>query len=400
MKKAVYLALVASLVLSTVVGAAGCSKGLGKEVKLGIIIPVTGSQAKFGEAQKRGYAIALEEINKAGGVLGKPLALVYEDDMSKAEGAISAVDKLVTQQKLTFILGSYSSATTEAAASKISGYAVPLLIPTAAADSITEKGSQWVFRINAPSKVYASVVLDFMNKVAAPKTLAIIYENTNFGTSTAKASKEQAEAMKIKVVSYEAYQAGAPDFKPLLLKVKKENPEVVFFVSYLLDATLLMRQTREIDFNPKLYTAGGAGFSMLEFVAASGAGKDAEFTTSVTQWTPDVKWKGAKEFAEKFKGLYGTYPEYHSAEAYAALNVAKDVIERAKSLDPKKLREALAATDIKDGPFGPIKFDAKGQNTHTMLVTQIQGGQFVTVYPESLAGAKTIYPTPAWKERK
>lgn len=372
------------------------------EIEIGIVTSLTGSHAKFGEAQMRGYEIALEEINAAGGIMGSKLKLIIEDDASKPENAISATEKLATQTKVPLILGSYSSGATLPAAQTATKYQVPFIVPTAAADNITQFGSKFVFRINSPSSEYASTLINFLADVVKPQTVAIVYENTNFGTSTAKPAKEMAEAKGWKVVAYEAYAKGAPDFKPLLTKLKTANPDVVIYVSYLLDATLLMRQAREIDFNPKVYIGAGAGFSTPEFVRDEGAGKDAEYTLSATLWTTDVSWKGASEFTEKFKAKYGVEPAYHSAETHAALYLVKNVLERAKSLDRMAVRDALAATDMgpNDTIFGPIKFNQNGQNAHPMVVTQVQNGQYVTVWPADAAAAKPILPTPPWSERK
>lgn len=380
----------------------GDQAALPAEIEIGIITALTGSEAKFGEAHMRGYEIALAEINAAGGVLGRPLKLVVEDDASKPENAISAAEKLATQTKIPLIIGSYSSAATLPAAQTATSYQVPFIVPTAAADNITEFGSKYVFRINSPSSEYADTAINFLMDQVKPKTLAIVYENTNFGTSTAQPARELAEKAGIQVVAYEGYAKGAPDFKPLITKVKAANPDAVLYVSYLLDATLLMRQARELDFNPKVYIGAGAGFSTPEFVRDEGAGKDAEYTFSATLWTTDVAWKGAKEFTEEFQKRFGVEPAYHSAEAHAALYLVKDVLERAGSLDREAVRNALAATDL--GPdatiFGPMKFNEKGQNAHPMLVTQVQNGNYVTVWPSEFAAAPPIVPTPTWSERK
>ncbi len=372
------------------------------EIEVGVITSRTGGEAKFGEAQLRGYEIALEEINKAGGILGSKLKLVIEDDASKPENAITAVEKLATQLKLPIILGAYSSAATLPAAQTATKYQVPFVVPTAAADNITQFGSKYVFRINSPSSQYASTAINFLKEAVKPQTIAIVYENTNFGTSTANPTKKFAEEAGMKVVAFESYAKGAPDFKPMLAKIKQANPDVIFFVSYLLDATLLMRQVRELDINPRVYIGAGAGFSASEFTREQGAGKNAEYTFSATLWTPDVTWKGAKEFAAEFQKRHNVMPEYHAAETHATLYLLKNVLERTKSLDREKIRAALAETNLGDNDtiFGPVKFDDKGQNAHPMVVTQVQNGQYVTVWPAAAASSKPAIPAPAWKDRK
>lgn len=405
MKRWIAVSLVAALASSLVVS--GCSKAGGSggdegktPIKIGVITAITGSQAAFGGAHKRGYEIALEEINAAGGVLGRQVQLVYEDDGSKPEGAIAAADKLVNQDKVPLIIGSYSSESTLALVKKLADAKVPLVAPTATAGNVTEQGSKYIFRICAPSSVYAYSMLDFVKKyLPETKTMALIYESTNFGKGTADGMKAAAAKAGIQVVADEQYTAGSPDYKPLLTRVKQKSPDVIYFGSYLLDATLLMRQAREVDLNPKAYTAAGTGFSSMEFISDQGAGKDAELTLSVTQWMPDAKWPGSPEFDQKVFAKFGKHPQYHDMQAYAALKVAVEAIKQANSLDREKLREALAGLDLKDTPFGPIKFNEKGQNDHPTLITQVQKGKYITVYPDDAAIGKPILPTPAWNQR-
>ncbi len=400
MKKLVSWALIMALLSLFLVACSPTEAPSGAKVecpiKVGIITSQSGSHAKFGEAQMRGYELAVEEINAAGGILGCEVELVVEDDASEAANAQVAVEKLATEVNVPIIVGAYSSAATFPASGVAEEYEVPFLVPTAATDSITAQGYKWVFRICAPSAVYAGTVLDFAEAVGKPATLAIIYENTTFGSSTAEAAQADAETRGIQIVAYEAYEAGSPDYKPTLTRVKDANPDAIFFVSYLADATLLMRQCEELDLNPKLYLAGGAGFSLPEFPEQ--AGENAEYTTSVTQWTPDVDWPGAAQFTQKFTDKYGLAPQYHSAETYAALYVVKDALERAGSLDRTAIRDALKATDT-NTIFGPIKFDEKGQNTHPMLVTQVLQGEFVTVFPLEYKAQDAVVPVPSWSDR-
>src|SRR5215831_18942598 len=222
--------------------------------KIGVITSVTGSLAAFGEAHKNGYAIALDEINAKGGVLGKKLALDIYDDQSKPDQAVQGVAKLVDQDRVAMLLGSYSSESTKAIIPSVTQRQIPLIIPTATADNVMESKSPWVFRICAGAADYARATIAFLKDNGAPKTMAIVYENTNFGQANMKAMTAAAQAAGIKLVAVESYEAKAPDYKAVLQRVKQANPEVIYFGSYLLDATTLMRQSQEIDLNPKYYT--------------------------------------------------------------------------------------------------------------------------------------------------
>jgi branched-chain amino acid transport system substrate-binding protein len=368
-------------------------------VKIGVITSLTGAQAAFGEAHKNGYSIALDEINAKGGVLGKKIELDFYDDQSKPDQAVQGVSKLVDQDHVAVLLGAYSSENTKAIINPVTTHQIPLVIPTATADNVMDSKSPWVFRICAGAKDYATATVEFLKHNGAPKTIAIVYEKTNFGQANMQAMKEAAQAAGINVVAVEEYEARAPDYKAVLRRVKDKNPEVIYFCSYLLDATTLMRQSQEVDFNPKYFTSAGTGFAAAEFPTAKGAGKNAEFTFSVSQWLPEAPWPGSKEFDAEYFKRNNSHPQYHAMQAYQSLMTAAQAINSAKSLDPAKVRDALKNINLKTSAFGPVKFDANGQNQHVVLITQIQGGKYVVVYPSNVATAKPIIPAPEWAKR-
>lgn len=388
--------------LAAVLVLIGCQRSGqgGDTIKIGVITALTGSQAAFGQAHKNGYAIALDEINAKGGILGKKVELDYYDDQSKPDQAVQGVSKLVDQDHVPIILGSYSSESTRAIVPVVTAKQIPLIIPTAVADNIMESGSPWIFRVCAGSGAYAAATLDFLKNNGNPKTLAMVYENTNFGQANYKSMSAAAKAAGIDVVDSEAYQASSPDYKALLQRVKAKNPDAIYFASYLLDAGTLMRQSEQVGLNPKYYTSAGTGFAAAEFPnPEKGAGKYAEYTFSVSQWLPTAKWKGSKEFDEKYFQLTKTHPAFHAVQAYAALLAAAEAIDQAKSTSPAAIRDALRTLSLPETTFGPIKFDARGQNAHPVLVTQVQGGQYKVVWPADVADAKPILPTPEWNKR-
>src|SRR5215467_3337548 len=163
-------------------------------IQIGVISALTGSQAAFGQAHKNGYEIALKEINDKGGINGHPVALVYYDDQSKPDQAVQGVSKLVDQDHVNIILGSYSSESSRAIVPMVTQKQVPLIMPTATADNVMETGSQWVFRVCAGSGAYAAATIDFLKNNGNPKTIAIVYENTNFGQSNFKSMSDAATA--------------------------------------------------------------------------------------------------------------------------------------------------------------------------------------------------------------
>lgn len=394
-----------ALLLTGAVLLSGCRSGsqpeAGNTFKIGVITSLTGQAAAFGQAHKNGYTIALNDLNAKGGVMGKKIELVYYDDQSRPDQAVQGVNKLVDQNHVPIILGAYSSENTRAIVPAVDQKHIPLLMPTATADNVVETGSPWSFRICAGSGAYATTTIDFLKAENAPKTMAIVYENTNFGQANGQAMDKAAKANGFEVVDTEAYQASSPDYKSLLQRVKAKNPAVIYFASYLLDASTLMRQAAQVNLSPQFYTSAGTGFAAAEFPTKDkGAGPYAEYTFSVSQWLPTAQWNGSKEFDEAFLKLTGTHPAYHAMEAYASLLTAAAAINKANSAQPAAIRDALKAIDLPDTPFGPVKFDERGQNHHPVLITQVLGGQYKVVYPPDAAETKPVIPTPPWNKRQ
>jgi branched-chain amino acid transport system substrate-binding protein len=371
-------------------------------IKVGVLLPLTGAQAKFGEIEKRSYEMAAEEINAKGGVKGMKIELLFEDDTGKPDVGRSGIEKLIAREKVAVITGGYSSSVTAAAAPVAQQFKVPFVICTGSADDITEKGYDYVFRINPPASEYPNSVKSFLQGVAKDvKTAALLYENSAFGQSSSKSFEEDAKELGLKILVKEGYQAGAIDFKPILTKVKAANPDMIYMVSYVMDASLLMRQSKELRINPKIFVGGGAGFTLPEFAKSAGDASDGVY--SATLWVETLPFPGAKEYFDKFKKKYGSETEYHGAEAYAAMYVVADALKRAKSITAKDVRDALVTTDMKTA-FGPVKFVSYGkktqQNKLDTYMVQWQKGVLEAVWPKSVATKPYIYPTPPWDKRK
>jgi len=369
-------------------------------IKVGIILPLTGEKAAFGEIEKNSFIMALNEINKAGGVKGAKIELLIEDDTGKPDVARGATEKLVSKDNVVMLGGGYGSSETYAIAGVAQQKKLPLLVNTGSADRITEQGWNYVFRLNPPVSEYSAAAESFLKEVAKPKAAAILFENTLFGTSGSKEFEKSCKELGIQVALKEGYESGAVDFKPLLIKVKNANPDLIYMISYIMDASLLMRQSMELDINPKLFIGGAAGFTLPEFL--QNAGKAAEGVFSADLWVPSLPYPGAMDYYNNYKKLYGKVTEYHGAEAYAAMYVITDVLKRAKSYSPEDIRQALAATDMMT-VFGRVKFISYEKKTNqnklpTYLVQWIKG-KLECVWPKDVATATYVYPHKSWKER-
>src|SRR5881396_3367702 len=194
--------LAAVLVMISGLLAAGCAadqrQGDDGSIRLGIITSLTGAEARFGQAQKFGYQMALDEL-EARGVLGKKLELIYQDDTSKPEVASLTVEKLADRSDIVALMGAYSSSATFPAAAVADRYHIPFICPSATTDEITRQGYQWVFRVCASASDYGRTLVEFLTKVADAHKLAVVYENTQFGSSVARAALEQAPRAGIEI---------------------------------------------------------------------------------------------------------------------------------------------------------------------------------------------------------
>ena len=357
-------------------------------VKIGIINCLTGTQAPIGEYISNGYKLALEDLKKQ----GIQVQLVIEDDTGKPQVSMSAMEKLVTRDQVAGVVGPYSSACASAASKLAEKYRVPLLVPVASKEEITRQGLKYVYRLSATTEDYASILISMAQKLGKPKTMAIINENTDFGTSGAKSAKAFAAQVGIQVVAEEAYAAGSPDYRSTLAKIKATKPDLVFMVSYVADGILLMRQAREVGLQPQAFLGAGAGFASSEFAREKAISND---VFSSTQWTPDVNWPGAKDFAKHYRAAFHKDEvPYHAANAYASLVIMAQTAAKVGG-DREKLRAVLDSGKW-DGIMGPVQFkDYEGytnQNQHQMLVEQIQNGKHETVWPPQFAVKKPIYP--------
>jgi len=369
-----------------VVGSAGA-------VKVGIVLPLTGAEAKFGEIEKRSFDMALEEINAKGGIKGEPLELLVEDDTGRPDVGRSVVEKLITKDKVVMVGGGYSSSVTYAVAGVCQQNKIPFLVNTGAADNITSSGWDYIFRLNPPASEYAGAIESMLTEVIKPKTVAILHENSLFGTSAAKSFDETCKKLGYKVLLKEGYEAGGIDFKPILVKVRQLNPDILYMVSYIMDASLLMKQAKELKLTPKMFIGGAAGFTLPEF--AKNAEIASDKVVSATLWHQVLRYPDAMPYFNKYVKKYKQDTEYHGAEAYAAAYVIADVLKRAKSYSRADIKEALAATDMMTA-FGPVKFISygkmKNQNKLSTYVVQWIDGKLELVWPANLATKKLVYP--------
>jgi branched-chain amino acid transport system substrate-binding protein len=373
-------------------------------IKIGAVLPLSKAAfAQAGEEQRRGLLMALEEINQAGGVLGKKVDLIIEDDTGEPSVGIAAAEKLITRDKVVALIGGYSSTITYAQLNAIQRYE-PFVAWVGASSTKVEHEfgpKRWFFHYHPWDYHRQSTVRDFLLSIKPrPKTVAVAYEDGIYGTTSRDYVVKYLKEKGFSIVFDERFKSGSPDFTPMLTKIKRTNPEVFYWVAYAGDTTLIMKQAKEIDFNPKLFLSVAVNFPQYK----PSLGATGDYVAGVDVWIPGMKLPETVKWMEKFKKAYpGRTPEYWVPLAYTNLMTVVEAIKRAGSTDKGKLIAAMEKTDY-DSPLGKITFKKSEegglhQAIDEQIVTQWQAGVSYVVYPASKATSKLIYPTPNWKSR-
>ena len=384
-----------------------------KVVKVGNIIPLSGPSASVGQQGKNAREMAVEEINSAGGIKslgGAKLKMVYADSESKPEKGVSEAERFINTEKVHVLTGCWNSAVSYPTSAVAERYGIPFIVPVSVADKITEQGFKTVFRIAAKDSWWTRDQFAFLKDMEKEyntkvEKLAFVYENGDWGKGMAGSWKKLAKKGGYKVVVDEPYPSTATDLSPVVQKIRRAKPDVLMLVSNAADAILLTNTLADYKVKLKAIIASGGGHADPSFLKA--AGKNAKYIFDIVEWETDVNKPGAKEANAKYKAKYGYNLAGEAVDAYLAIYVLKDALERSGSLDPAKIRDALASTNLTSSPgmivgYDAVEFDKPGQNNHASLVmVQIndlgKGLERITVWPKSArrAGYTPTFPMPA-----
>jgi branched-chain amino acid transport system substrate-binding protein len=404
-KKIVYSA-VALLLLAACGGSAGPTTGA--TIVLGAPLGLTGSLAKESELAQQGYDLWKDWINQQGGInvggVKHPVTIKYYDDTSNANQSAVLMQKLITEDKAQFLLGPYGSAATATDAVVAESNSIPMVEANGAAQAIFNQGYKYTFGVLSPANKYLQGVLDMAATLTPkPTTIAMLSADDNFSLEVANAITDYAPTKGMTVSVFKKYKNGATQLTAEVQAAKAVNPDIVLNSGHLQEAIAINKAAKEQKLNAKLF-AYSVGPSTPDFI--SSLGKDADWVFGGSQWTPQVKYKpdfylSVQQYVDAYKQKYPGKgdPDYHVAMSTAACLALQRAIENSRSLDPKKVRDALAALDVITFA-GRLKFDSRGINTYKpMVVEQIQGGQHHTVFPPDVADTQPKYPTPTWDQR-
>ena len=397
-------AFVASLALAGVLSALGAAPALAQQdvITFGAALSLTGKTSTEGRLVKEGYDMYVDNINQRGGIKvgakSYKVAIKYYDDQSDANTSAKLFEKLITEDGIKLLLGPYSSGITFAASVVSEKYQVPMVAAHAASPAVFERGFKYLFATLTPIDQYSSNMINAAAS-ANPRAqrVALISENALAPKSFGEGAARQAKAAGLEVVYEEIYPTGTKDFSAMLAAMKSKNPDLLLVAGYTGDVTVIARQTSEIGVPLKMFGTM-LGPTLPGFVEA--LGPKAEGLLEPVQWTADAGYKDeifgwtSTELAALCEKTTKHVCDYHPPQSIAALQVYQRAIEKAGSLDPQKVRDALAQTNIMTA-YGPVRFNERGQNiAKGMTVVQIQNGKPVVVYPEQAAKAKFNYPLP------
>ena len=369
-------------------------------IKIGVVVPLTGRYAAGGDQVRNGYVLAVEDINAAGGVeIGGqkvPLELVILDDESDPTKTVQHMETLNADEDIVAYLGGFGSDLHAAAASIAEKNKVPYLGVAFALYNIHQQGYQYLFSPFPKSPSLATAYFDVFDSLdPKPTNVAIFQETTDWGAELGGAWRQEAETRGYTVVADETYAPGSTDFSDLILKAKDGGAQVVLALPNPPDALTLVKQMKELDFNPGLIAIvrGADAITWPENM-----GVDGDYVLLSAGGNPEADFPGGLEMVARHKERFEKGAAGVTAPAYSVIQILADAITRANSLDPQAIRDAIAATDLMT-VAGPVTFNSDGTGNVITVVSQYQEGLQRLIWPADVATVPVIFPAPAWSGR-
>jgi branched-chain amino acid transport system substrate-binding protein len=360
-------------VVSWAVFALGCGGGKsGDSIVVGHVASMTGDTATFGRSADQGIRMAIEEVNASGGVLGKKLDVVTEDDRSVTEEARSAAQKLIQRDQVIALLGEVASSRSLAAAPEAQRAKVPMISPGSTNPKVTEVGD-YIFRACFIDPFQGAVMARFAADELHAKRFAILFDfKQDYSVGLAEFFRETVKKNGGEIVADERYTSGDIEFRAQLTTIRAANPDVIFVPGYYTELGLIAKQARELGISVPLL--GGDGWDSEKTLEIGGAAVEGYFFS--THYAADSDNPRVQEFVKRFSARYGATPDAMAALGYDTAGILADGLKRAGSTDGPLLRNALAATSNYDGVTGKISIDPHRNARKDAVVLKIEGGKF------------------------
>ncbi len=364
-------------------------------VKVGVILPLSGANAQFGVNSKQGVELVADEINASGGLKGlggAKISLEIADSTSTPNNAATIAQRLIAENNCCAILGAFASSLTLAISEVTERRGIPL-ITMSYSDQLTSRGFKNVFQVTPKGSVIGKAQFNFAHDlsggIAKTNKIAIMYEDTAFGTSTATGIRNAAKEAGVEIVMDEAYPLGITDVTPLVNKLRASKAQVVFPVSYLNDSLLIVRALRQQKISIPI-VGGSAGYVIPDFAKALGEYADGVLSICSANYDLDTS------FTERYRKRYNTFMVHEALEHAVSMDVLAQTINSTKSAKPEDISKALRTLTFTEGwaktmTNGKIKFDESGLNTFAdPVMVQWQKNELVTVWPQKYAKGKFL----------
>ena len=384
------------------------------DVPIGIIYPFSGANAQQGVDAQKAYEVAAEIINKdydfdiplakgegLPGLGGAKVRLIFADHQSDPQKGRAETERLITQEKVCAVIGTYQSAVAVTVSQVCERYQIPFISADNSSPSLHRRGLKFYFRAAPHDEMYSTAMFDFFDamkkKGTKIETLALFHEDTIFGTDSGNAQLKLANDRGYKVVADIKYRSNSPSLSAEVQQLKAANADVLMPSSYTTDAILLVKTMAELGYKPNAIVAQDGGFSEKALYDAVGDKLEGVISRGTFSLDLATKRPMVGKINAMFKEKSGKDFNDLTSRQFMGLIVMADAISRAKSTDGDKIREALAATDIPGEqtimPWKRIKFDEMGQNDDAdPVLLQYVGGKFVTISPPQAAVAEAIWP--------
>jgi branched-chain amino acid transport system substrate-binding protein len=366
--------IISRMLLAAVLSMLTCLARSAEPLKIGMVAPLTGAAAEVGRYQTQGAKLAAEEVNKAGGVLGRPIELVIEDSQSTNPGSVLAFSKLAGDKDIPAFIGPTFSTQIQALAPDIQRLGKPVMIG-GTDPQLTHMGNPWLFRFRPNDTYSARVIADYGVKTLDKKKWAIVHSTDAFGTSGMKNLVEDLKGMGVEPALVQGYTNNSQDFTPVVLAVKQSGADVMAtYMTLPPDLAIFARQLRQLGVN----IAWVGSPTTVATDALKLAGPALYGSYAVADFAADSS-PTAKEFATKYEATYKSAPDYHGAWTYDAVHVLALAIDNAKSLEPQKIREAILSAKDYPGVEGTYNFDQNGDGLRGYNVVKNDNGKIVFI---------------------
>ena len=366
----------------------------GGEIVVGYYGDLTGRTASFGQSTKNGVEMAVDEINKAGGVMGRPVRVIVEDDQGEPNKAATVVSKLVNQDKVHAVLGEVASSNSLAAAPKAQEAGVPMISPSSTNPNVTQVGD-YIFRVCFIDPFQGDVMAKFAANNLKAKKAAILYDfNSDYSRGLREFFTRSFTASGGQIVAEQSYTQGDRDFSGQLTQIRAANPDVIYVPGYYGEVGVIANQTKQLGIKAPLL--GGDGWDSPQLWQLGGASLNGDYISN--HYSVDDPMPAVQKFVADYKARYNILPDALAALGYDSMRVLADAITRAGSTDGAKLRDAIAATKNFPGITGTITIDKDRNSVKSAVVLKLQDGKFVydtTIYPEGMTPPASSAASPA-----